>query len=239
MEKVRCERIGRHRLYLGDCGAVMPTLGEVHALVTDPPYGIGYDQLAAKTSGKSTRGGRGKGVRKSEYATKEWDCSPAQDLIDLALKKVSDEAVIWGGNYYDLPAYGQWLVWDKENGTTAFSDCELAWTNRAGPIRMRRHLWNGMLRKGQEPRHGHPTQKPIDLMVWCLSFVSPESVIVLDPFMGSGTTGVACQKMGKVFIGIEQDPEYFEIACQRLREAVGTPDWFAPEPPASNPAGGS
>ena len=121
-----------------------------------------------------------------------------------------------------------WLVWDKENGGNEFADCELAWTNLDKPVRLLRWMWNGMLRKGQEARHGHPTQKPLGVMEWCLGFL-PDAKTILDPFMGSGTTLVACQRMGRHGTGIELDPDYFDIACRRVDEAARQPDMLIPE----------
>jgi len=106
------------------------------------------------------------------------------------------------------------LVWDKENGKTDFADCEIAWASMDMSAKLIRHRWNGMLRVGNEKRY-HPTQKPIAVMEWCLGFI-PDAVTVLDPFMGSGTTGVACSRLGRTFIGIEREPKYFDIACERI-----------------------
>ena len=124
-------------------------------------------------------------------------------------------------------------IWDKENGGNEFADCELAWTNLDKPVRLLRWMWNGMLRKGQEARHGHPTQKPLGVMEWCLGFL-PDAKTILDPFMGSGTTLVACQRMGRAGTGIELDPDYFAIACRRVDEAARQPDMFI-APPAPHP----
>ena len=220
----RKEVIGDCTLYLGDCLEIMPELGKVDAVVTDPPYGIRYDVKAALSSGKKS--GRGFGF-KSEYRATDWDSQPAHDAVAKAVS-LSHSAIVFGGNYYELPASSCWLVWDKEtNG--AFADCELAWTNLDQPVRRIRHMWNGGIRKGHEPRHGHPTQKPVALMEWCLGFL-PDARTVLDPFMGSGTTLVACAKMGRKGIGIELDPDYFDIACRRVEEAYRQPDMFVERP---------
>lgn len=108
------------------------------------------------------------------------------------------------------------LVWDKETqGVTTFADCEIAWTNAKGSSRMIRHLWSGPYMRVKEIR-SHPTQKPVRVMEWCLSFVDG---VVADPFMGSGTTGIACANLGRPFIGIEIEPRYFDIACERISYA--------------------
>ncbi len=211
-------------LHLGDCREILPTLGKVDAVVTDPPYGIRYDAQAAKNSGRKS--GRGFGF-KGEYLATNWDSAPADELVEIAVS-MAGAAVVFGGNYYSLGPSAGWLVWDKEtNGQ--FADCELAWTNIDQPVRRLRHMWNGGIRKGHEERHGHPTQKPIELMTWCLGFL-PDAQTILDPFMGSGTTGVAAVNIGRKFIGIEIEPKYFDIACRRIQAALDAPDMFV-EPP--------
>ena len=192
--------IGNATLYLGDCLEILPTLPKVDAVVTDPPYGIGM------------HGGR---VGKAVYEIhSEWDASPADVSPLLSLGVPS---VIWGGNYFKVPPSRCWLVWDKETqGVTTFADCELAWTNLDRSVRMIRHLWSGPYMLVKEARD-HPTQKPVRVMQWSLGFVDGD--VVLDPFMGSGTTGVACMNLGRKFIGIEIEPKYFDIACKRIEDA--------------------
>jgi DNA modification methylase len=217
--------IGGATLYLGDCMDILPMLGKVDAVITDPPYGIGVDRSMAEKSG--TKFGAAK-AKKSFYEATGWDDSPiGAEQIDLMLD-ISTEAVIFGGNYFCLPPARCWLVWDKKvNG--AFADCELAWTNLDKPVRRIEWMWNGMLRKGGEERNGHPTQKPLEVMKWCIEQASNPQTI-LDPFMGSGTTGVAAIQLGRKFIGIEREPKYFDIACQRIEQAVAQGQLFAPEP---------
>jgi len=209
MTILREERIGNQRLILGDCLQVMPGLGRFDACVTDPPYGIGMD------------GGK---VGKSEYAKKGWD-SQAIDAAPLLAANVP--MIMWGGNYFNVPPSDRWLVWDKKNDPTTFADCELAWTNIPGAVRVFRWLWSGPYQQVREKRW-HPTQKPVALMEWCLGFL-PDAKTILDPFMGSGTTLVACQRMGRQGTGIELDPDYFEIACRRVDEAARQPDLLIPE----------
>ena len=124
-----------------------------------------------------------------------------------------------------------YLVLDKQNGANDFADCELAYTNLKMAVRIFRWRWNGMIRRGNEERE-HPTQKPLELMKWCIGKLPEPSTIILDPFMGSGTTGVACAKMGRKFIGIEKDARYFDIACKRISDAYKQPDLFVPQPVA-------
>ena len=209
----------------------MPALGSVDAVVTDPPYGIGYDKYAAKVGGK-----RGTAARTRHYKATNWDSDPCSPVALNLMRELSRHQIIFGGNYFDLPPSRCWLIWDKENGSTDFADVEMAWTNIETPTRLLRHMWNGMLRKGGEERNDHPTQKPLGVMEWCLKQV-PNAQTILDPFMGSGTTLVACAKLGRKGIGIELDPEYFQIACERVHEAYKQPDLFVEPPKAPEQTG--
>jgi len=219
---VKVEKIGRATLYLGDCRDVLPTLGKVDAVVTDPPYGIGVDVAMAKQSG--TKYGNA-AAAKRQYDATGWDCAPPSHETIAAVVAAGRWSIIFGGNYFGLPASRCWLVWDKENGSNAFADAELAWTNLDKPVRVKRHMWNGMIRKGHEERSEHPTQKPLGVMQWAIDQI-PDAATILDPFMGSGTTGVAAVQMGRDFIGIEREPKYFDIACRRIEDAQRQGDMF-------------
>ena len=211
----RKEIIGDCELYLGDCLEVMPILSCAYDLVTDPPYGI--DEANGKNK---SRGHLAKAV---DYGQSDWDSKPAVAELTIA-RSMTVNQVIFGGNYYDLPPTSCWLIWDKRN-TGDFADCEMAWTNLKKAVRLKQHLWNGMLRKGGEKRF-HPTQKPLEVMQWCVEHLPKSEAPIFDPFMGSGTTGVACVKLGRKFIGIEIDEGYFDIACKRIEEAYKQPDFF-------------
>lgn len=206
----RHERIGACDLYLGDCLDVMPTLGKVDAVVTDPPYGIGIDGQDRRIKGK-------KSDRKG-YKFKGWDKSRPESALRM-IGALQCPQIIWGGNYFAdiLPKGEKWLSWDKGQRLSQ-SDCELAYTNLKGALRVFTLNRVALLMDGAE----HPTQKPLALMEWCLGFL-PNAQTILDPFMGSGTTGVACVNLGRRFIGIELDPEYFDIACRRIDEATRQP----------------
>jgi len=215
---MRKEVIGDCTLYLGDCRDVLPQLKSFDALVTDPPYGIGE--------------ARGKNVSRSSaaiarnYGDAAWDDAPAaDDVIDLC-RSMARWQVIFGGNFYALPPSSCWLVWDKKNGANDFADCELAWTNIPKAVRRLEWLWHGMIRRGQEARGFHPTQKPVGVMEWCIGHIPAGCRTILDPFMGSGTTGVACVKMGRVFTGIEINETYFDAACSRIAAAYAQPNLF-------------
>jgi site-specific DNA-methyltransferase (adenine-specific) len=227
MAILREDRIGNQRLILGDCLQVMPGLGRFDAVVTDPPYGIEFSRGA---------GGGGFGGKARYHSTP--DSLPVikgddQPFDPAPILGLCVPTIMWGANHYadKLPASARWLVWDKRRGTTVndFADCEMAWTNIPGPARVLPHMWNGGLRDSEQgvPRV-HKTQKAIAVMEWCLGFL-PDARTILDPFMGSGTTLVACQRMGRHGIGIEIDPDYFAIACRRVDEAARQPDLLIPE----------
>lgn len=212
--------IGNARLYLGDCMDILPTLPKVDAVITDPPYGINENHKKVAS--------RGKLAAPKDYGEFDWDRSaPSEALIDLIISN-SDWQAIFGGNYFGLPATSCWLVWDKLNGDNDFADCELAWTNFPKAVRRIQWRWNGMIRQGNEERF-HPTQKPLGVMSWVIGHC-PRADTILDPFMGSGTTGVAAIQMGRKFIGIEREPKYFEIACKRIEAAHSQIDMFVEKP---------
>ena len=209
------ETIGCATLYLGESLEILPTI-QADCLVCDPPYGIG------ESAGKNAS--RGNLAIAQDFGSKTWDLQIEQHAVNMALNRVGD-AAIFGGNYYVLPPSPCWLVWDKVNGKNDFADCELVWTNLKGAARLKKYMWHGMLKEAGETRGDHPTQKPVGIMEWVISFITGQ--IVLDPFMGSGTTGIACANMGRDFIGIEREPEYFYIACRRLDEAQRQQRLFA------------
>lgn len=195
-------------LHLGDCLDFMRSMPDksVDAVITDPPYGIGVTKMTL-----------GNGKNKIYRGESEWDVLPPAEVF-REMERVSRFRVFWGGNYFanTLPASRCWLVWDKHTGSNTFADCELAWTNFDGVVKMFSRAWVGSNAKDTQQRV-HPTQKPVDLMKWCIELSKAETV--LDPFMGSGTTGVACSRLGRNFIGCEIDPTYFAIAERRIKEA--------------------
>jgi site-specific DNA-methyltransferase (adenine-specific)/modification methylase len=219
MHKV--ERIGNATLYLGDCLEILPTLPKVDAVITDPPYGIG------EAAGKNAS--RGNIAVAKDFGVAEWDNETAEEAVALAIS-LATYSIVFGGNFYTLPPTSCWLVWDKMNGNNDFADCELAWTNIPKAVRRLRYLWNGMLKAAGELRGDHPTQKPVGVMAWCLQQLPESASTILDPFMGSGTTGVACAQLGRKFIGIEIEPKYFDIACRRIEQAYAQGKLFEPAP---------
>ena len=205
-------KIGDATLYHGDCLEILPTLDKVDAVVTDPPYGL--QENAHRVAS------RGKLAKTTDYGSFDWDKKPASDELIKLTVSAAEQAVIFGGNYFNLPPSRCWLVWDKENGGNDFADCELAWTNIKGSVRLIRHMWNGMLRASERKyQRVHPTQKPVVVMEWVIAQLKNNHQTILDPFMGSGSTGVAAVNQGCKFIGIEKSRQYFDIACERIDAA--------------------
>lgn len=216
--------IGNAELWLGDCRDILPALGKVDAVVTDPPYGIGETGSNSRQPvGKSRLG---TSTRIVDWQAADWDDKPIAPETMSLVRQSANWQIIFGGNYYDCPASKCWLVWDKENGASDFADCELAWTNLPKAVRRIRYMWNGMLRANGETRGDHPTQKPIGVMKWAIGHLPEPNETILDPFMGSGTTGVASVQMGRKFIGIEREERYFDIACKRIEQAQRQGDLF-------------
>jgi site-specific DNA-methyltransferase (adenine-specific) len=206
---MRKEIIGDATLYLGDCMDILPTLDKVDAVITDPPYGI---NIAANP------------IRQA-HAKRDWDASPPSIKTIADCLAVCEIAIIWGGNYFDLPPQQCFFVWDKiQPQDFSLAMCELAWTNNKGPAKIYRQ---SVLSYRKE----HPTQKPVELMKWCIEQCKNNPQTILDPFMGSGTTGVAAIQMGRKFIGIELDPTYFDIACERIERATKQEDMFVQRAP--------
>lgn len=219
----RIEKIGDATLYLGDCRDILPTLAPFDAVVTDPPYGIG------EAAGKNA--GRGNAAIAKDYGDDEWDNEPLTPETLALIRAAGRWSIIFGGNYYDCPPASCWLVWDKLNGNNDFADCELAWTNLPKAVRRIRYLWNGMLRANGEERGDHPTQKPVGVMAWCLQQLPAGTRSVIDPVMGSGTTGVACVAAGLQFTGIEREAKYFDAACRRIAAEHAKPRLFSQAAP--------
>ena len=209
--------IGDATLYLGDCMDILPTLDKVDAVITDPPYGINYDPTQYKGNFKE----------KIFNDDKEFD--PTKII------KLCKTVILWGANNYtkNLPK-GGWLCWDKRTNEASDgvlgSPFELAWHSNHKKYKIARIQHCGVINAdGAGIKREHPTQKPISLMKWCIDQAGNPQTI-LDPFMGSGTTGVAAIQLGCKFIGIEREPKYFEIACKRIEQAVAQPQLFEPEP---------
>jgi site-specific DNA-methyltransferase (adenine-specific) len=186
-------------IFHADCREILPLLepGSIDLVLTDPPYGIG---IAANPF-----------RQKHERST--WDDARPTDSLIAETVAFGKHAIVWGGNYFDLPPTQRFFVWDKvqpEDFSSAM--CEMAWSNIPGPAKMfKRHVVSY--------EKNHPTQKPVELMRWCIDF-APNARTILDPFMGSGTTLRAAKDLGRKAIGIEIEEKYCEIAVRRLSQQV-------------------
>jgi site-specific DNA-methyltransferase (adenine-specific) len=217
-------------LYLGDCREILPALGRVDAVVTDPPYGNKHSGDSSRFSGGNTRRGKGNSAHGRIVGDgKAFDPRPFM---------LGEHQIFFGANFFPQHLRpGSWLIWAKrrpEAYGTFLSDGEIAWLSKGHGVYMMEHVFIGSqpaLEWSQNAytTSAHPFQKPIQIMKWCLGFL-PDARTILDPFMGSGTTGVAAIKLGRRFIGIEIEPRYFDMACRRITEALRQPDMFIERP---------
>lgn len=215
-----------NRIYQGDCLTLMKEMPDksVDLVLTDPPYGIKIGIKTNRGVGVQSKTLFGRNVNsgmpgKTDFLNFDDSEPPKQEYFN-ELFRISKNQIIFGGNYFDLPSSPCWIVWDKDNGENDFADCELAWTSFPSAVRLFKWRWNGLLQQdmAHKEKRQHPTQKPLPLMMWCLEKYSKPGMTVLDPFMGSGTTCVACKKLGRNYIGIEKEPEYIKIAEKRLEK---------------------
>jgi DNA modification methylase len=199
------------KLILDDCMNVMRGMGDgaVEVVVTDPPYGIGENNKRNLS--------RANAAASLDYGEFDWDKEPASEQAISEILRVGKNQVIFGGNYFVLPPSSGWVVWDKLQ-TGDFADCELAWTSYKRAVRKVTYLWNGMIKEKPEKRW-HPTQKPLVVMKWIVERYTKEGDTVFDPFMGVGTTGVACVMLSRNFIGVEISERYYAIAMKRIADA--------------------
>lgn len=216
--------IGNAELWHGDCREVLPLLPYFDLILTDPPYGIGADK-GASIGGTDASG---RYVRRPKQYEGGWDAERPTAEEFATILRAGKAAVIWGGNYFSdlLPQGGRWMFWDKLNSMPSYSDGEIAWTNLDGVVVKKFTQCNNGLASLRDGERQHPTQKPVNLIEWCLSF-APNALTVCDPYMGSGTTGVACAQMGKAFTGMERERKYFDAACERILRAQAQERLFA------------
>jgi site-specific DNA-methyltransferase (adenine-specific) len=195
-------------IYNADCREVLPELGIYDLCLTDPPYGIGT---------WSATGGNSLSQSEAEEINK-WDKMPEAELLKL-IKRSSINMIVWGGNHFMnvLGSCRTPLIWDKGIRGMHFADGEMAWTNfDFGALR----IFSFNVATGDTKGNRlHPTQKPLNLMKWCINFL-PKCKTILDPFMGSGTTLEAAKDLGRSAVGIELEEKYCEIAAKRLKQKV-------------------
>jgi DNA modification methylase len=203
-------------LYLGDCLDVMRKMDDksIDVIITDPPYGIKRDK---GTGGDGRFNGR---VVKRRVYDDNWDQSrPGKEYFGEMLR-IARVVLIFVGNYFAdlLPRGSHWVVWDKLQTAPSFSDCELIWTNvPRNNVKMIRREFNGLF--GRENERYHPTQKPLKVLTWLVDHYSEPGMTIFDPFMGSGSTGVAAVMAGRNFIGVELLKKYYDIARMRIERA--------------------
>lgn len=193
------------KLLLGDCLELMKDIpdGSIDAVITDPPYGL--------ERFKANDGGNSKKIRSFGDIDTNWNNEkPKKEIFDKIFS-VSKNQIIFGMNNFDLPSTEYYIVWDKGQKMPSFAECELAWCSYKKPAK----IYKTRFVMGKS----HPAEKPINLLKWVLENYTNEGDTILDPFMGSGTTGVACMQTGRNFIGIEIEPKYFEIAEKRIENA--------------------
>jgi DNA modification methylase len=212
--------MNRISLYNEDCLNVFFQLPDksIDVIITDPPYGLG------EWVGKNK--GRAKLAKSREWGIQDWDYSiPGPEYFE-EIFRVSKNQVIFGGNYFSeyLKNSTCWLVWDKHT-TGNFADCELAWTSFNTAVRKIDFMWNGMFQGSAggnmklNEKRVHPTQKPVPVMEWIISNYTKQTELIFDPFMGSGTTGVACCKLNRSFLGCEKEIHFFKSAESRISQA--------------------
>jgi site-specific DNA-methyltransferase (adenine-specific) len=215
-------KIGQAELHNIDCMTYMATLPDkaFDLAIVDPPYGIDAGEIFGGELRKSGNGA----AMKTAFEKKSWDLEIPNANYFKELFRVSKNQIVWGANYMTehLPPSMGWIVWDKDNGTTKFSDCELAYSSFDRALRKYKYMWNGMLQgdmKNKETRI-HPTQKPVKLYEWLLTNYAEKGQKILDTHLGSGSIAIACNNLGFDLVGCELDQDYYKAACDRINQAT-------------------
>ena len=219
-----------NKIINADCMDILKQLPDkcIDLVLTDPPYGI--DVYNTVYNNRGLYRSKNSKAKNGSYKSCEWDKQiPKKELFEEIIR-VSKNQIIFGGNYFIeyLKNSSCWIVWDKNNGSNDFADCELAWTNFKSAVRKYKWTWNGMLQEDMKHKEIriHPTQKPVGLFCKILNDYSNENDLVLDCFSGSGTTAIACHKLKRRFICIEKDKDYYEASVKRLEEEQRQLDMF-------------
>ena len=218
--------LGKHRLMCGDSTSIdavdkLMDGQKADMVFTDPPYGVAVvkDGMVGADFGVAKKGNYKPiiGDETTDTAIEAYNA-----CVAIGAKKI----VLWGGNYFSdkLPPSSCWLVWDKRGDSgivNTFADCELAWTNMTSPARVHKQLWNGMIREGERDKRVHPTQKPVALCEWGISNYTDKNASVLDLFLGSGSTLMACEKTNRKCFGMEMSPDYCDVIVKRWQDFTG------------------
>jgi DNA modification methylase len=218
--------LGKHRLMCGDSTSIdaiekLTEKQSIDMVFTDPPYGVAVvkDGMVGADFGVAKKGNYKPiiGDETTDTAIEAYNA-----CVSIGAKKI----VLWGGNYFSnkLPPSSCWLVWDKRGDSgivNTFADCELAWTNMTSPARVHKQLWNGMIREGEKDKRVHPTQKPVALCEWGITNYTDKDASILDLFLGSGSTLMACEKTNRKCFGMEMSPDYCDVIVKRWQNFTG------------------
>lgn len=216
-------RIGDATLYCGDCLDILPTMGQVDLVLTDPPFGVGN---FVQTTGRKMGRGKSRGV------AVEWNESPPPPEFFFLVKSISRHRIIWGANFFNcFEDMGGAIVWDKCQQMPNFSKADIASCTHYQKTEIVRLPWTNFTATHQAETD-HPCERPVALYEWCIRYLPGDIRSVLDPFLGSGSCGVAAMRLGRAFIGIERDPRYFDAACKRIEAAYAQGRLFT-EPEAA------
>lgn len=221
--------IGKATIHNIDCMELLKATPDkfYELAIVDPPYGI---DAGNSFGGEIRKSGNGCAM-KSAFEKKSWDLEIPTIEYFSELKRISKNRIVWGANYMTtyLPPSMGWIVWDKDNGTTKFSDCELAYTSFENALRKFTYTWNGMIQgdmKKKEQRI-HPTQKPVKLYEWLLTNYAKPGDKILDTHLGSGSHAIACNNLGFELTACELDKDYFDASVKRITAATAQVRMFA------------
>ena len=215
---MRVEQIGDATLYLGDCLGILPTLPNVDAVITDPPFGVGnFVQVTGRLTGRGDNKGR----------PVAWNENAPPDHLFVWLREKSRHRIIWGANFFNcFEDRGGAIVWDKCQSMPNFSKADVASCTHFQKTEIVRIPWTNFA-VAHKAESDHPCERPVELYEWCINYLPTPTSSVLDCYMGSGSVGVACANLGRKFIGIEIEPKYFDIACERIDNAYRQQRMFA------------